>query len=357
MNSGEPIGVGQAPGAADELQIKFDKGIDLQKITQLLQQARERGGSAGETVSTLNLVAIYFNNAQYEKSRDTLEAAGILHPCRLLVLIADDAQQQESLTARVSVVRQAGAVNLERIVLTATGRAVRHLESAMMGLLLAELPMVVVWGGRPQGDLLQRAVESADRIIIDSGARPPTYLAETAGYLARGAPIGDLAWARIFPWQGIAAEVLDLPNLREHRGNISKARVVCAGAVGAEGLLLLGWMQSRIKRLEVNIRAEGEPEDEEHTANRASGVARVAPVSVGHVKLLEFEAAPATFTFRRERSILVAEVKGDDDGEVVHRTRLPPETPGRLLALELKLLSGQDDLYSASAQAASKLLK
>lgn len=356
MNSGEPIGAGQAAGAADELQIKFDKGMDLQKIGQLLQQARERGGSSTETVSTLNLVAIYFNNAQYEKSRDALEAAGILHPCRLVVLIADETQPQESLTARVSVVRQAGAVNLERIVLTATGRAARHLESAMMGLLLPELPMVVVWGGRPQGDLLQRAVESADRIIIDSGARPPTYLAETAKYLGRGAPIGDLAWARIFPWQGIAAEVLDLPNLREHRGNITKARVVCAGAVGAEGLLLLGWMQSRIKRLQVDIRAEGEP-DEDEPASKTSGIARAAPVSVGHVKLFEFEAAPATFTFRREKSILVAQVKGDDDGEVVHRTRLPPETPGRLLALELKLLSGQDELYATSAQAAAKLLK
>ena len=354
MNSGEPIGAGQAAGAADELTIRFDKGVDLPKINQLLQQARERGGAPQETISTLNLVAIYFNYAQYEKSRDTLEAAGILHPCRLVVLIADETAPQESLTARVSVVRSGGAVSLERIVLTASGRAVRHLESAMMGLLLAELPMVVVWGGRPQGDLLQRAVESADRIIIDSGARPPTYLVETANYLGRGAPIGDLAWARIFPWQGIAAEVLDLPNLREHRGNITKARVVCAGAVGAEGLLLLGWMQSRIKRLQVEIHAEGEPEDEEP---KPPGLVRAAPVSLGHVKLFEFEAPPATFTFKREKGILVAEVKGDDDGAVAHRTRLPAETPGRLLALELKLLSGQDELYASSAQAAAKLLK
>jgi hypothetical protein len=53
----------------------------------------------------------------------------------------------------------------------------------------------------------------------------------------------------------------------------------------------------------------------------------------------------------------VAEVKGDDDGEVVQRMRLPPDTPGRLLALELKLLTGQDELYAAAAQAAARLLK
>jgi len=354
-NVGEPIPAGQAPQAWDELVLRFEQGFDLARIAQMLQASRERGGFQQESVCTLNLVAIYFTSAQYERARDALEAAGALHPCRLVVLVADTSEPNESLTARVSVVRSAGAITMERVVLTATGRAVRHLESAMLGLLLPELPMVVVWGGRPQGDLLQRAVESADRIIIDSGARPPHYLAETAQLLARGAPIGDLAWARIFPWQGLAAEVLDLPNLREHRGNIKKARVVCAGAVGAEGLLLLGWMQSRIKKLAVSIDVEGSPDDdEERTA--VSAIARAAPIALGHVSLLEFTAPPATFTLRREKAILVAEVKGDDDGYVVHRVRLPPATPGRLLGLELKLLSGVDELYASSVQAAVKLL-
>jgi len=49
-------------------------------------------------------------------------------------------------------------------------------------------------------------------------------------------------------------------------------------------------------------------------------------------------------------------VKGDDDGWCAHRIRLPPETPGRLLALELKLLSGRDELYAQAAIAAAKLL-
>ena len=352
---GEPIPAGQAPQAWDELTLRFDGGFDLAKIGQLLQQARERGGPSQESVCTLNLVAIYFTTAQYERARDALEAAGVLHPCRLLVLVADTMQKDESLTARVSVMRAAGAITMERIVLTATGRAVRHLESAMMGLLLPELPMVVVWGGRPEGNLLARAVESADRIIIDSGARPPVYLFETAKLLAKGAPIGDLAWARIFPWQGLAAEILDIPNLREHRGNIKSARVVCAGAVGAEGLLLLGWMQSRVKRLETSIAVEGQPDDdEERTA--VSAIARAEPIALGHVSLFEFVAPPAVFTLRREKGILVAEVKGDDDGTVIHRVRLPPDTPGRLLGLELKLLAGCDELYAASAQAAVKLM-
>ena len=348
---GEPISAGEGLHSG-ELTVQFDQGIDLGKIEALLQHARERGGPSPESVTTLNLVAIYFTSAQYERARPALEAAGTLHPCRLIAVVAEELIERESLSAGVSVVRSGGTVTMERIVLTATGRAVRHLESAMMALLRPDLPMVVVWGGRPLGDLLRRVVESADRIITDSGARPPGYLVETAGLLAKGAPLGDLAWARIFPWQSLAAETLDLPNLREHRGNIRKAHVVCAGAVGAEGLLLLGWMQSRIRRLEVSIEARGEPDEEPSD----TAIPRAAPTGLGHVRTLRFVAPPATFTLHRERGLLLAEVKGDDDGYCAHRVRLPPAVPGRLLALELKLLSGRDELYAEAAQAAARLL-
>jgi glucose-6-phosphate dehydrogenase assembly protein OpcA len=351
---GEPISAGAAPRAWDELTLKFESGFDLGRVERLLQHARERGGPAQETVCTLNLIAIYFNAGQYERAREALEVAGTLHPCRLIVVIGDALIEQESLTATASVVRSGGAITMERLVLSATGRAVRHLESAMMGLLRPDLPRVVVWGGRPHGDLMQRAVESADRIVTDSGARPPAYLAETAQLLANGAPIGDLAWARIFPWQALAADTLDAPRLREHRGNIRKARVVCAGEVGAEGLLLLGWMQSRIRRLQVEIHAEGQAEPDE--AAHATAVPRAAPMGLGQVKTFEFVSPPATFTLRREKGLLFADVKGDDDGYCANRVRLPPETPGRLLALELKLLSGVDELYAQAAQAAAKLL-
>src|SRR5438094_158777 len=172
LSIGEPIAGGQGARGWEELSMRFEDAMDLSRIRGLLQEAKERGGSAGETVSTLNLVAIYFSAAAYERAQAALEAAGRLHPCRLVVLIAESGAPAESVTARISVVRSGGAVSLERIVLTATGAGVRHLESALIGLLLPELPVVVVWGGRAEGALLQRAVGAADRGIIDSGTRP-----------------------------------------------------------------------------------------------------------------------------------------------------------------------------------------
>ena len=279
-----------------------------------------------------------------------------------MVLVAEPSAPGESVTARVSAVRSGGAISLERIVLTAQGAGVRHLESALLGLLLPELPVVVVWGGRAEGSLLRHAVEAADRVIIDSGTRPPDALGNVAEMLARGSPIGDLAWARIFPWMALAADVLDVPNLREHRGRLKSARVVCAGGIGAEGALLAGWFASRVRNTRVELVSGPDAEADSYSPGEGDGTAATgwpapAPLGKGHIAEFEFTAPPVTFALRREKAILAAEVRGDDDGEIVHRVRLPPEAPGRLLAVELKLLSGQDQLYAAAVQRAAALLK
>src|SRR5205814_10602686 len=162
------------------------------------------------------------------------------------------------------------------------------------------------------GALFLNAIESADRIIIDSGTRPLAALRQVAQLLARGAPIGDLAWARIFPWQALAAELLDFPSLREHRGRLQSARVTCAGDVGAAGALLAGWFVSRAKRLKAELAIGPAPEVDSPIPGGGDGTAgdmptATAPVGRGNVVELQFAAPPATFTLRRERSILTAE--------------------------------------------------
>jgi len=358
MTAGERIAAGQ--GSRAELSVHFDEGFDLQQLQRMLQDARNLSGSAGETISTLNLVAIYFSQAAYDRARPALETAARVHPCRMIVLVAEPNAEPSGASARVSADRAAGSVALERIVLLAQGRAVRHLESAMTGLLFPELPRVVVWGGRPEGPLFQRSMELGDRIIIDSGTRPLASLRTVAQLLARGAPIGDLAWARIFPWQGLAAELLDVPSLREHRARLQSARISCAGDVGAEGALLGGWFATRVKRAKVELAVGPAPEVDSPIPGAGDGASGDAPMAVaplgrGNVVEFQFTAPPVTFTLRRERSILTANVKGDDDGEIVNRVRLPLDTPGRLLSLELKLLSGRDELYAEAAQAAARL--
>ena len=390
---GEPISAGAlgVQRSQDELEVKFDSGIDLNRIRALLGQAREKAGAPVERVLTLNLVGIHFSTASWTKSTAAFEATGAFHPARALVLIAEAKSATSQVTARVSVKRPKGApFFMERIVLTATGTAIRHLESAMLGLLVPDVPVVIVWGGRAEGELLSHAVEQADRLILDSGSRSPEGLRHVAHLAARGAPVGDLAWARIFPWQSLAADVLDIPNLREHRDKLKSARITTNGPPGAEALLLAGWFQSRVKRAKVALVAGQNPaapalaEALAPVLHAVDGASFTAPplseptpaaegsapteapvaahppleqVGLGQILELQFEAPPVEFVIQREKSgILEAQIRGDDDGEVVHRLRLTPETPGRLLLLELKLLHGIDEIYGAALEEAARFV-
>ncbi len=373
MNEGQ-TGERMSAGASGkmrtgELEVRFADSIDIVKLRAMLAAARERAGAPLERILTLNLVGIHFSDASWEKALIGLEAASALHPARIVGLIAIPGEEESVVTARVAVARPKGAAFfVERIVLRASGKSVRRLESALTELLVPEVPIVVSWGGRMEGALLKRALETADRFIVDSSTRPPSSLSEIDNLVGHGAPIGDLAWARIFPWQCLAAEVLDIPNLREHRGNIQTVKITSAGPPGAEAMLLAGWFISRIRNVDVSIVVGPEPSPDsapppvspQLEVSGSGGKVNVVPPApqrllVGQIAALEFFAPPVTVALRREKNgILDAQVSGDDDGDVAHRLRLPAATPGSLLVQELKLLAGCDEVYASSLREASR---
>jgi len=214
----------------DELSIRFDEGMDLGKIRALLQQAKERGGSAGETISAFQPGGDLLQRGCLRARQAALEAAGRLHPSRQVVLIAEPRAEATRSPLAFPWSGGGGAVSLERIVLTAQGGGVRHLQSALLGLLVPDLPVVVVWEA-PEGALLRRAVEAADRVIIDSGTRPSEALADVAAMVARGAHRRSRLGPHL-PLDVARRRGAGRPNLREHRGNLRSARVICAAASG-----------------------------------------------------------------------------------------------------------------------------
>lgn len=334
-----------------ELEARFERGIDLAQVRALLARAHEEAGAPASAVTALNLVSVHFSAEGSARMMEAATAAAAAHPARIVALVAEPGDVHPSASARVSLSRPRGSqLWLERIVLTARGRAVEDLESAMTGLLVPDAPLVVAWGGRPEGDLLRHAAETADRLIIDSGTRPAAALAGVARLIEAGAPLGDLAWARIHPWQALAAEVLDLPRLRKYRGALSAARVTAAQAPTAEAALLAGWFKSRVPRAEVALVSGG-------AGPSPSGALPRAPECPdGGVAELRFEAAGAVFALRREGNNLTAHLGSGAGAELLHRVRLPPEAPGQLLGAELSLLAGQDELYAAAGAEAARLV-
>lgn len=330
-----------------ELEAHFERGIDLAQVRAMLARAHEEAGAPAGAVTALNLVSVHFSAEGSARMMEAASAAAAAHPARIVALVAKPGEVRSSASARVSLVRPRGSqLWFERIVLTARGRAVADLESAMTGLLVPDAPLVVAWGGRPEGDLLRHAAETADRLIIDSGTRPASALAGVARLIEAGAPLGDLAWARIHPWQALAAEVLDLPPLRRYRGALSAARVTAAREPTAEAALLAGWFKSRVPRAQVALA----------TGGATGGSAAATDCPDGGVAELRFEAAGAIFSLRREGNNLSASLGAGEGTELLHRVRLPPEAAGQLLSAELSLLSGQDEVYAAAGAEAARLV-
>ncbi len=291
---------------------------------------------------TVNLVAAFETERALEEALPGLRVLGEIHPARFLLLLADE--KAPAGAAQTWSVAPPGARAPYMTVVRA--REVRHLASAFNALSEPELPMVVYWTAELSGARFDRMLAAADRLILDSGTRPARELGRLLPLLNSGAPLGDLAWARIAPWQAVAADVLDLPNLREHRARVKSAEIHFAPSAdgpGAEAALLGGWLASRLSGVRVTFAAE----------TTGSATASATP---GALTGLMLDAPPARFSFRAEKNLICADVTGDDDGPTSHWGTLHPAELGRLLAYELQLFAGRDEVYEFALRAAAKLV-
>jgi len=280
----------------------------------------ERGGRAPESVCTLNLIAIFFNAGQYGARGRRWRWPARSTPAGWWWWSADPLIEQESLTASASVSPIGRSLTIERLVLSRHRAGDRHLESAMMGLCVPTCRASSSGAGAPMApDAPRGGIGGPDHLRLGSEAGRLPGGDREAAREAR-APSATCLGAHL-PWQALAADTLDLPNLREHRA-ISAGAVICAGAVGAEGLLLLGWMQSPDQAPPGGDPGGGEPEPEEDTALNAAAPPGRADGS-RQVKALEFEAPTRQVSLRREKGILVGNVKGERRRHCANRRAAP----------------------------------
>ena len=106
-------------GPAREIVTRLSGGEALVELFTLRQhrdlRAVEQDGRAVAELS-LDTVEMHIGprTSVTHEVEIELEAAGTLHPCRLIALIADSMIEQESLSASVSVIRSGGAVTTAR---------------------------------------------------------------------------------------------------------------------------------------------------------------------------------------------------------------------------------------------------
>jgi len=148
-----------------------------------------------------------------------------------------------------------GFVCSEQIVLEWTDASASLVPSAVRSLLIGDLPVILLsLAPAPDPSWLATLATKVDLVIADSCVEEePAALIEIWERTGRsGAPMRDLAWARLEPWRALLAELFDAPDAARALGSLRDLTIAHGGAAPPSTVwLLAGWLASRLSwRLE-----------------------------------------------------------------------------------------------------------
>jgi glucose-6-phosphate dehydrogenase assembly protein OpcA len=224
--------------------------------------AKEQGVPVARA-SVLNLVVFATRDAHARRAATTIDDLATRHPSRAIVVLADRRREgippDLEMHCRLSDPSALQQVSYEQILIRARGDADRRLSSALIPLLLPDLPVFLWWTETPplEAEYFEELLGLADRLIVDSGdfARPDSTLPRLhsvarAGHGRYG--LTDFNWTRITPWRELVSQFFDVPAWRPFLDGVTGIRI--GFAVDADGreihpsqpLLLIGWLASRL---------------------------------------------------------------------------------------------------------------
>jgi glucose-6-phosphate dehydrogenase assembly protein OpcA len=207
--------------------------------------ARLRGDEHGASVraTTVNLVVFSPTEDCTKRVADAMTQIGGGRPLRSLVLVPSNGKARAHVSSSCWLAADGQEVCSEQVVVEAETAA---LPSAVVGLLVPDLPVFVLWqgeieaAGRP--GLLHELAELADRLIVDSDE---CGVAAAESVLRLTPSLTDLAWTRLAPWREALASLGDSPGGLKAYG---RAHSVEAHGPQNEAQLLAGWLRSRLGR-------------------------------------------------------------------------------------------------------------
>ncbi len=349
--------------------------------------AREQGQMVART-SVLNLVVFATREVHARRAAHTIAELAFRHPSRAIVLWTDrgaeqGARERETTEARLVMhceLSEADGVQqvcYEQILVRARGDSHERLASAVIPLLLPDLPVFLWWTDTPPFERphFSELLALADRLIIDSAdfARPDRALPRVADVCRPGRGrygVTDFNWTRLTPWRELVAAFFDVPLMRGYLDSITGIRV--GFTVDADGrevhpsqaLLLLGWLASRLGWRAAEALAPSEAGGLLFAIARADGeriAVRVRPrfergLEEGDLSGLRLQAhssgRDAEFVVKRVPGTGLVVTTALIDGTVVTERTLPLRVPTvvDLLGEELTIV-GSDRIYEDALKA------
>lgn len=239
-----------------EAPIHISPGEIEPELDRIWRDAANAGlGESSIRLRVLNFVAIAFSEGARARYDAVMEHLPQSHPCRALLalMVPDGGDVTAEISARCWLTGgRERHVCSEEVVLRAGEDRTRSLASAVLALVVRELP-VAVWlvdANDLQHPLVREIAAAADEVFVDTGAAgdvTSTLDAVCAAERQEEFDVRDLAWERLVHVRSLVAQFFDGGDrLVELTRLCSIAIVSGGGRASSEALLLAGWLVSRL---------------------------------------------------------------------------------------------------------------
>jgi glucose-6-phosphate dehydrogenase assembly protein OpcA len=197
----------------------------------------------------LNLIAVVDREWRGE-IENRLEKVGRYHASRTVLCAVEPKRTTIDAHVRLIAADEAEAgefsVMHEHVVLDIGSQHVKSLDTIVDPLVVTDLP-TMVWAPHGHHEAVDSVMRLSQVVLLDTVSEPSIEqgLAWASG-LADRAYVVDLAWLRSTPWRERIAATFDPPAFREQLHGITTVCVRHHPDSGVAGLLLCGWLASRL---------------------------------------------------------------------------------------------------------------
>jgi glucose-6-phosphate dehydrogenase assembly protein OpcA len=195
----------------------------------------------------LNLVAIV-DRAWRGEVENRLERVGRFHASRSVMIAVEPRRTTMDATARIIADEGRSDMELthEHVVLEIGPEHLENLSTIVDPLVVTDLP-TMIWAPHGHGDAIDQLLHLAQIVLLDSVSEPDAGDAvRRARELSERVYVVDLAWLRTTPWRERVASTFDPPETRAQLPAISSVTVRHHPDSAIAGVLLLGWLASRL---------------------------------------------------------------------------------------------------------------
>jgi len=214
----------------------------------LLEEQHVRG-EAYAPARVLNMVAVVDASWRGE-IMNRLERVGRYHPSRTILCAVEDGRTTLDASARLSSDGTGDpsliSVVEERVDIRMGPSHLRRLDAIVDPLILADLT-TVVWAPHGHHEAIEAMRGLADVVLLDSSDDPNP--ARAIGWVCRleeHAYVVDLAWLRGTPWRERIAATFDPDEWRPALRQIARVAIRHRPDSALSGVLMLGWLASRL---------------------------------------------------------------------------------------------------------------